>query len=180
MARILILYATIEGHTARVAERIALGLRRSGHAVDVREARARPDLLQYCGVIVGASVHYGRHPGWLRAWLRESRTVLAARPGAFFSVCLSAKPRYAQKLLRQAGWRPQLTATFTGALQYSKYGAFKRALMVAFAAFGGHNTDTSRDHDYTDWHAVERFSEAFARLFSADLPHNRALSSRAG
>jgi menaquinone-dependent protoporphyrinogen IX oxidase len=27
---------------------------------------------------------------------------------------------------------------------------------------GGHPTDTSRDHDFTDWDAVERFAREFA------------------
>jgi menaquinone-dependent protoporphyrinogen IX oxidase len=34
----------------------------------------------------------------------------------------------------------------------------------AFAVIGGHDTDTSRDYDYTDWKAVESFATAFAAL----------------
>jgi menaquinone-dependent protoporphyrinogen oxidase len=53
---------------------------------------------------------------------------------------------------------------FRGALQYSKYGPIKRRVVQAFAAVGGHDTDTSRDYDYTDWKAVDRFATAFAVL----------------
>ncbi|HEU4351386.1 MAG TPA: flavodoxin domain-containing protein, partial [Burkholderiales bacterium] len=137
------------------------------------------DLSRYAGVIVGASVHYGHHRASLATFLRRNAVALAACKSAFFSVSLGAKERYATKFLRKAGWRPHLSAVFPGALQYSKYGPIKRRVVQAFAAIGGHDTDTSRDYDYTDWSAVERFSEAFARLFSADPPGSRAPSNRA-
>jgi menaquinone-dependent protoporphyrinogen oxidase len=171
MARVLILYATVEGHTARVAARIAQHLRERGHAVElqrVETARVGLDLARFDAVIVGASVHYGRHPGHLRALLRKHGAELAARRGAFFSVSLSArtKPpaaqRYSKNFLRQAGWQPQHTATFAGALPYSKYAPWKRLLMIAFVGFAGGDTDTSRDHEYTDWEAVDRFADGFA------------------
>jgi len=169
MARVLILYATVEGHTARIAQRIASGLAGAGHGVELHRVvrtEAALDLATYAGVIVGASVHYGRHPGHLRALLRKHRTALAARPGAFFSVSLSANERYAARFLGQVGWRPQQTATFAGALQYRKYGPIKRVVVKAFAAIGGHDTDTSRDYDYTNWKAVDSFATAFLRNVS--------------
>jgi len=171
MARVLIVYATTEGHTARVAQRIAQRLQGGAHRVQLLRAgspRAELDLAGFDAVIVGASVHYGRHPGHLGALLRRHHAALAARPGAFFSVSLSAggpgaKPpaarRYVDTFLRQAGWQPQLTEAFGGALQYSKYGAFKRLLMIAFVGLAGGDTDTSRDYEYTDWDAVDRFAD---------------------
>jgi menaquinone-dependent protoporphyrinogen oxidase len=171
MARILILHATIEGHTARVAARIAQHLRDRGHAVQSHRAemaRVGLDLAGFDAVIVGASVHYGRHPAHLRKWVRRHRADLAALPGAFFSVSLSArtKPpaaqRYLQTFLRQVGWQPQQTATFAGALPYSKYAPWKRLLMIAFVALAGGDTDASRDYEYTDWDAVRRFADGLA------------------
>ncbi|HEX9764216.1 MAG TPA: menaquinone-dependent protoporphyrinogen IX dehydrogenase [Candidatus Acidoferrales bacterium] len=171
MARVLILYATTEGHTARVAERIAKRLRDKGHRVESQRADASAtslDLERYETVIVGAPVHYGRHPGHLRSLLRKHCAALAARPGAFFSVSLSAggpgaKPRaarrYVETFLRQVGWQPRLTEAFGGALQYSRYGAFKRLLVLAFVGLAGGDTDTSRDYEYTDWEAVDRFAD---------------------
>lgn len=175
MPRTLILYATTEGHTARIAERIAQVLRDQGHAVEAHPADATPVGLNpaaYDGVIVGAPIHYGRHPGYLRALVRGHRTALAKQPGAFFSVSLrasgpGAKPeaarRHLETILRQVGWRPQQTATVAGALQYSKYDVFKRLLMRMFVGVAGGDTDTSRDYEYTDWDAVERFADAFAQ-----------------
>ena len=169
MARVLILYATTEGHTARVAARIAQRLRDRGHAVESH--RAEPagmglNLAGFDALIVGASVHYGRHPPHLRTWLREHRADMAALPGAFFSVSLSArtKPpaaqRYLENFLRQAGWQPRQTATFAGALPYSRYATWKRLLMIAFVGLAGGDTDTSRDYEYTDWDGVRRFADS--------------------
>jgi menaquinone-dependent protoporphyrinogen oxidase len=122
--------------------------------------------------MVGASIHYGHHPAYLRTLIRRHGDALAARPSAFFSVSLSAggprpKPkaaqRYLDKFLRQTAWQPQLTAKFAGAVKYSVYGPIKRRVMIVFVGLGGGDTDTTRDYEYTDWDAVERFADAYAQ-----------------
>jgi menaquinone-dependent protoporphyrinogen oxidase len=168
LSTVLVLYASVEGHTGRIARRIAEILRGAGHRVDLAPAGGELDASPYAGVIVGASVHYGHHPAWLAGVLLAQHERLRERHTAFFSVSLGAKPRYAKKFLRKARWQPQLTAAFPGALQYSKYGTLKRRVVQAFAWIGGHDTDASRDYDYTDWKAVEDFASAFSsRLTSA-------------
>ena len=175
MPRVLVLYVTTEGQTARIAERIAQRLRDKGHTVDAHRADAIPsgvELATYDGIIVGASIHYGHHPGYLRALVRRHRATLTVRPNAFFSVSLSAggpgaKPeaaqRYLENFLRQVDWQPSQTASFAGALQYSKYGTFKKLLMRMIVGMAGGDTDMTRDYEYTDWDAVERFADAFAQ-----------------
>lgn len=174
MTRILLLYATTEGQTALIAERIARKLRDREHGVEMLPAdTAQTDLdpEAYDGVIIGASIHYGRHPAYLRKLIRRLGGALAARPSAFFSVSLSAggpRPklaaaqRYMDKFLRQTGWQPQLSASFAGAVKYSVYGPIKRRVMIVFVGLGGGETDTTRDYEYTDWAAVERFADAYA------------------
>ena len=175
MARILLLYATTEGQTGLIAERIAHTLREQGHNVEMLPAdTTQPDLnpAAYDGVMVGASIHYGHHPAYLHKLISRHRAVLAARPCAFFSVSLSAggpRPklaaaqRYLDKFMRRTGWQPQLVASFAGALKYSVYGPIKRRVMIVFMTLGGGETDTSRDYEYTDWAAVERFAQAYVQ-----------------
>ena len=175
MSRILLLYASTEGQTALIAERMARTLCAQGHSVELLPADADParvDPAAYGGVIVGASIHYGHHPAYLRALVRRHIGTLAARPSAFFSVSLSAggprpKPaaaqRYIDKFLRKTGWQPQLVASIAGAVKYSLYGPIKRRVMIVFVGLGGGETDTSRDYEYTDWEAVERFAGEYAR-----------------
>jgi menaquinone-dependent protoporphyrinogen oxidase len=162
LSAVLVLFATTEGHTARIAERVAERLRACGHRVDLAPADAGINVARYAGVVVGASVHYGHHPVALEKWVK--RAGLEGRANAFFSVSLGAKAHYATKFLRRAGWRPQLTAVFRGALKYSKYGPIKRRVVQVFALMGGHDTDPSRDYDYTDWKAVDSFATAFAAM----------------
>ena len=181
MSSILILYTSIEGQTARIAERMAQTLRELGHSVQTTRADGSSidlELARYAGVIVGASIHYGHHPAFLRTLLRRNRQQLAQRPSAFFSVSLSgggpgARPltaqRYLDKFLRQTDWHPQQTASIGGALQYSKYAAWKKWIMTKIVGFAGGDTDTTRDYEYTDWLAVTEFARAFAgRLFARD------------
>jgi menaquinone-dependent protoporphyrinogen oxidase len=175
MSSILILFATTEGHTARIAERIAQRLRDGGHGVELHRADVLPAELEpaeHDGMIVGSSIHYGHHPKFLNVLVRRFRVALTARPSAFFSVSLSAggpgaKPeaarRYLETFLNQVDWHPPQTATFAGALQYSKYGAFKRLLMRMIVGIAGGDTDMTQDYEYTDWIAVDRFTDEFAQ-----------------
>ncbi|MBE0625985.1 MAG: protoporphyrinogen oxidase [Burkholderiales bacterium] len=176
MSRILLLYASVEGQTQLIADRMAHVLREKGHSVELLPADADPaqlDPAAYDGVIVGASIHYGHHPASLRALVRNLHGTICARPNAFFSVSMSAggprpKPaaaqRYIDKFVRKTGWRPQLVASIAGAVKYSLYGPIKRRVMIVFIGLGGGETDTSRDYEYTDWDAVVRFAGEFAQL----------------
>jgi len=172
--RILIVYATVEGQTARIAARVGERLR-GRHTVEIVRAvdGARlPEVAGYDALVVGASVHYGHHPAFLAAALGRQRDALAARPSAFFSVSLSAggpgaKPaaaeRYVSEFLRRIGWQPAQAAAFGGALRYTEYPAWKRFLVGLFVRVAGGDTDRTRDYEYTDWRAVEQFADAFAQ-----------------
>ena len=119
MSRILLLYASVEGQTTLIAERIAQTLREGAHSVDMLSADTNPAKLNpaaYAGVIIGASIHYGHHPAYLRKLLRRHGSVIAARPSAFFSVSLSAggprpKPAAAEAGLSGIGNRAALQAS---------------------------------------------------------------------
>lgn len=164
-------YGTTEGQTARIARYVGEVLTAHGHQVRVVDLRhAGPDLLEGCaGVIIGASVHVGRHQRYVRGYVRRSREVLDRIPSAFFSVSLAASgdregaERYVAQLGEQTGWRPATVGLFAGALPYTRYGFVKKRLMRRIArgkpALLG--TDLARDYDYTDWDAVRRFAEDF-------------------
>jgi menaquinone-dependent protoporphyrinogen oxidase len=59
---------------------------------------------------------------------------------------------------------------FGGALVYRQYGFFKRLMMKKIVSDkpGGLSTDTSRDHEYTDWDQVARFAEDFLKRLVAE------------
>ena len=82
--------------------------------------------------------------------------------------------RYVEELVRNTGWQPKSAATFAGALSYTKYGWLTRLVMKLIARAAHHATDTSRDHEYTDWNQVDRFALEFLTRLEPDqtlAPH---------
>jgi menaquinone-dependent protoporphyrinogen oxidase len=174
MANILILFASVDGQTERIARRIGAVLDREGHDV-VFKAEHEPGLTAALeaadAVIVGGGIRVGHHSKHLVKLVRDYRGSIAARPNAFFSVCLSAggpgaKPAaaagYIDDFIRATGWQPRTIASFAGALLYTRYNPFIRFLMKLIMGANGGETDTSSDYEYTDWAAVERFARQFA------------------
>lgn len=183
MSRVLVLYSTSEGQTAKIAGEIAQVLRQSGIWVSIRELDAGvspPPMQGYDAVVLGSSVHMGRHGREVTRVVRDHAEWLNCMPTAFFSVSLSAASNDkamqadARKIMREfcemTGWRPGLCASFAGALKYTHYGPIKRIVMRQIAAKNGGATDTSRDHDYTDWEQVRRFAANIALLVHSSSP----------
>jgi menaquinone-dependent protoporphyrinogen oxidase len=178
---VLIAFESHGGQTARIAHRLGTELVAQGIAVDVVDLRKQactPSGVR--GVIVGASVRYGRHSAALRRWVTAHRAALNALPGGFFSVSLVAASQRAQDrgiakglidtFLRETGWTPALTLSVAGALHYRQYNIVLRLLMRRIARRSGGDTDTSRDHEYTDWAAVDGFAHAMVAKIGPPAP----------
>jgi menaquinone-dependent protoporphyrinogen oxidase len=174
MSNLLVVYATTHGHTGRIAERIADVIRTHDHEVELAEVGADPAVFDRDAVIVGGSIHAGHHQPELVAWARHHHTTLARKPSALFTVCLTAADdteesraatrRYLDEFVEATDWTPVPAVTFAGALQYREYDFMTRLMMRLLMHKGHHPTDTSRDYDYTDWDAVERFAHECAEL----------------
>lgn len=166
----LIVYASTHGQTAKIAARLGEALRAQG--VDARVAEvgeaAALDPAGYDLAIAGGSVHGGHHQRAIASWAKRHHAALAAMPSAFFSVCLTAAEDteesraatagYLEDFARETGWTPTHATTFAGALLYREYDFVTRLVMRLLMAHGHHPTDTSRDYEYTDWDAVDRFA----------------------
>jgi menaquinone-dependent protoporphyrinogen oxidase len=172
MARVLVLFGTTEGQTAKVAQALALAMRAQGAEVDVADAATQnPPPAPYDGVVVAASVHAGGYQRPIRHWVRSHAAALHHRETAFVSVCLGVlehDPKTDRELqtirerfLSEACWRPTVVKVVAGALPYSKYNWLKRWMMRRIVRKAGGDTDTSRDYEYTDWDDVRRFGTAF-------------------
>jgi menaquinone-dependent protoporphyrinogen oxidase len=189
MNKIGVLYATREGHTARIADRVAAGLIARGLLAEIRNVRdpdSIPPLDRYCAVILAASVHAGKHEPEMVKFVKERLEELQSMPAAFLSVTLSeagaerpdATPeehaRFSadvQSVLdtffNETGWHPQHVKPVAGALLYTKYNFLIRFIMKRIARKSGGDTDTSRDYEYTDWLALDRFVEELSRELQA-------------
>jgi menaquinone-dependent protoporphyrinogen oxidase len=177
MAKALIVYGTTEGQTAKIAQHIADAGRKVGHSVDVVHA---PEILPgdsldgYAAVLVGGSLHEGRYQRDVAKFVEQRREWLGKRRSGFFSVSLGAASRNPEEVAEvqhlidtfatERSWKPDMTASFAGALKYTQYNWLKRALMKHISKKEGGSTDTGRDHEYTDWAQVTQFAERFFAL----------------
>lgn len=177
MSRILVLFGTTDGHTAKIAQAVADTLMAEGCAVDlVNASEGTADVTPepYDGVIVAASVHIGSFQRPVTRWVARHAAALDAKPTAFFSVCLGIlehEPKVRQELdtivgkfLKTTGWHPTRRHFVAGATPFTRYNWVKRWIMKRMVAKGGGSTDTSRDIEYTDWNDLRALTRSFARL----------------
>jgi menaquinone-dependent protoporphyrinogen oxidase len=177
MQRVLLVYATSEGQTAKIAGHVAQVLRARGLEVEVHQLAASaegglPEITPERAVVLGGSLHVGQIQPALIDFARANREALEGVPTAFFLVCLAAagdddasRANAAKGIAdfeAATGLDPNEEIAFAGALKYRTYGLFKRFFMRLIAGSGGLSTDTSRDHEYTDWALVDAFAHGFA------------------
>jgi menaquinone-dependent protoporphyrinogen oxidase len=181
--RTAIFYATREGQTRRIALRIANGLRLHGVEADVFNVAkdTPPDWPAYTSACVAASVHRGHHEREMIAFVKRHRAELERLDAPFLSVTLSEAgvedPKRTDDVRRRAaadvrkmldvfvadtGWRPSRMVPVAGALSYTKYNLLVRFIMKRIARAEGAPTDTSRDYEFTDWGAIDRFAGELA------------------
>lgn len=178
--RVLLLFATREGQTRKVAGRIADELRDAGAdvlLVNARDAAAARDLDpgHFDLLVFGASMHAGGVERELLAFVNAHAKLIAASRRSFFLVLLSAATRDRQ--LREksladarAKMNDQLNVAFediemiAGALMYTKYPLPLRWLMRRIAKKSGGDTDMSRDYEYTDWNHVAQYARRLIHL----------------
>jgi menaquinone-dependent protoporphyrinogen oxidase len=174
-----VFYATREGQARRVAERVAADLRDRHTGVDVFDVRILPVRIEWAAydfACVVASVHIGRHEREMVQFVKSHRQELQRLGACFLSLTLSeagaedaAKPqalreqsradvqRMIDAFLAETGWRPDRILPVAGALVYTKYNLLIRFVMKQIARKAGAPTDTSRDYEFTDWAAIDRF-----------------------
>lgn len=202
MKPVLIVYATREGHTRRIAEHSASRLQQRGfrrQLVDAANPPAGLDLQEYSGVLIAASLH-GQLPGHSRAaeheremvrFVKEHRADLAQLPTAFVSVSMTEagaenaeNPPYRRaeaslqvkeaidRFFHEVGWHADQVQPVAGALPYSKYGLLRRFAAKLVAKRTGGDTDSRRDYVYTDWTALNRFIAEFAVVLVDSVPRS--------
>jgi len=174
MKSVLVVYGTTEGQTRKIAEFIVNALQGRGVEVDLVDSAAESaKLVQpiYAAAIVCGSLHQHNYQHSLLRFVKDNQAWLAGIPAAFVAVSLTAALKddqsrdelreIAEVFCRQTGWTPAITHHVAGALRYLEYDYFKRLIMKLIARQQGGDTDTSRDHEYTDWDDLTRFVEEF-------------------
>jgi len=92
MNPILVLYATREGQTRKIAEHLAVTLRSRELPVEVMDAARLPaafNLASFDAAVLAASIHAGKHEPEMFRFVKEHREELGRMPSAFLSVSLT-------------------------------------------------------------------------------------------
>ena len=174
-ARILVAYATTDGHTLHICERLKFLMTALGERVTVVpiEQADALNLNNFERIVIGASIRYGHHQPQVARFITRHQATLESRPSAFFSVNIVArKPHkntpetnpYARKFLQGIAWKPQLAAVFAGKLDYPRYGFFDRQMIRLIMWMTKGPTDPKTVVEFTDWAKVEAFAHEVCAL----------------
>jgi len=177
MKQVAIILDSPYGQTAKIGERILWRLTRAGYTVHLFNLDPKADhpqivLTRFDAVIIGGPIYVGKFPHHLTDWTRKNAALINLMGPALFSVSLNAadpRPearttdaRLIEEFAKETGIRTCMTASFKGAIHYREYGPIKRWLLRRISKAAGGPTDTSRDHELTDWGKVDEFADAFA------------------
>jgi menaquinone-dependent protoporphyrinogen oxidase len=173
--RVLVLFATVEGHTEKIAGFISRMLQDGGHEVFL----SATNQAGYCdpgtvdAAILCAPIHIGRYPSDFVHYIQNWKSSLVDIPNALITSSLaiasddeeeqSEARAFPDKLAKQTGWKPRKVFNVAGALKYTGYDFFKRWMMRRISASEGGPVDTSKDHELTDWDALAAFVTDFMK-----------------
>lgn len=170
--KLMIVFATTEGHTESIAEYLKTAAEKKGYAVSLYHATVRPPSPEgYDAVIIAGSIHSGKYQTSLEHFIREYHMQLNRMQSIFLSVSLTAASDdkeswnelkiQTEDFLSSTGWSPDRVEYEAGALLYTKYDFMKRFIMRIISKKSGGDTDTSHDHVYTDWDRLSAIIDKF-------------------
>ena len=175
MANILIIYSTTDGHTRKICQRLQDVMEQQAHEVTLVSVNDNPqlDLSLFDKIVIGASIRYGKHRPEVVETINRNAQLLASKPGAFFSVNVTArKPDkntpetnpYMPKFLKQINWQPNELAVFAGKIDYPKYSTFDRMMIRFIMWMTKGPTDPNTVIEFTDWQAVNKFGDIISKM----------------
>ena len=169
---VLISFATTEGQTLKIAERISLQIRERGHEVNLYDTASMtdvPEVAAFDAMIVAASVHEEHHQDSAVNFAAAHLDQLICKPAAFVSVSLSAAmpngqaeaQHYIDRFIAATGWSPAKALLLGGALRWSECDYFQRQVLKHILLKDDVNPGEDFNHEFTDWMALRSFVDDF-------------------
>ncbi|MBS0234046.1 MAG: protoporphyrinogen oxidase [Proteobacteria bacterium] len=169
---LLIAYASTEGQTHKIADRIASiarGLGEQAELYDTASLEGIPSIDAFEHVIIAASVHEDRHQESAANFAAAHRDQLRAKKSALISVSLSAATadghkeaqHYVDSFTAATGWSPNKTLLLGGALDWADCDYFQRQVLAHILTERGLTPDRKGHHEFTDWPSLEKFVKNF-------------------
>jgi menaquinone-dependent protoporphyrinogen oxidase len=181
--KFLILYATTEGHTHKVADFAANRLKARGDSVTVVDAAQAPWDLKpndFDAAILAASLHDGRYQTQMIDFARKHREQLNQMPSTFLSVSLSAAGRDPDDLTnaaicadffrKETGWANGDVYHVAGAIRFGEYDFFKRWIMKIIAWERSLDVTGIQELELTDWEALAKAVDSFRNRAAEQQP----------
>jgi menaquinone-dependent protoporphyrinogen oxidase len=168
--KVLIIYATIEGQTLKIARFAAEHIEKLGHDVVLANADD-PTMLDFDSVdaiVLAAPVHQRRHPRTFDALVEASKTALDQRRTLLMSVSMSAAfpeglseaETYVTELKTSTGFTPDAVMLVAGAVRIGEYDYFATQVIQHVVLRNRDYDMSAGEHEFTDWQAVSsRISE---------------------
>ncbi|WP_413717570.1 flavodoxin domain-containing protein [Silicimonas sp. MF1-12-2] len=159
--KVLILFATEEGHTGRIARFVEEAAARLGHDALLVDADDPADLdFDWIdAVILAAPVHQRRHPKTFEALIVAHREELARVRTLLLSVSLSAAfpegreeaEDYVLEMKMRTGLEPDVELLVAGAVRTDHYDYFAMQVIRHVVLRGRDFDPGDGEHDFTDW-----------------------------
>lgn len=169
----LVVYASVEGHTKKIAEFVEKCVTQTGQTVRLIDTGGNDlhvDLDNFKRVILAAPVHRLRHPTSFEKFVKSHHQVLSDRLTLFLSVSLCAgfphgvpeARSYVEDFTRRTGFTPTRELLVGGALQFNKYQE-DEAWIVRFITRGLYpGGSVGEDRELTNWDEIEEAVSDFA------------------
>lgn len=169
---ILIVYASIEGQTEKVADHLARKLGDAGHEVasfNAMDRTAEVSVQPFDRIILAGSVHERRHPKPFEVFISGNADRLSEKPTLMISVSMSAAfPRgeseareYVEEMQMRTGFTPTETLCIAGAIRLAKYDYYALQVLRHVVLRDRDFDPTQNEHEFTDWDALDKAVEAF-------------------
>lgn len=173
----LLYFATHDGQSRLIANRIAARLTAKGKAVTPIDLENNfPEASKLAAaraIVLVAAVRYGRHLTIADRLMALCRNLSPSVPLAVASVSLAARmPEkrtaegnpYLRKWLAHHKLKPALAIAFAGRLDYPRYGWLDRQLIRLIMTMTGGPADPTTQIEYTNWDEVDAFAGRIAAL----------------
>lgn len=169
-----ILYASVDGQTQKICERLKEVLIRNQHSVFMSPiSDFDGDVSSFEKLIIGSSIRYGKHHPEVINFIGKRKNEIEKTKNAFFSVNLVARkinknsPQnnpYLIKFLKRTQWTPDETEVFAGRIDYKRYSFFDSLMIRIIMLLTKGPIGAYADIEYTDWHKVDEFAERLCKM----------------
>jgi menaquinone-dependent protoporphyrinogen oxidase len=170
-------YASRDGQSRRIAERIASRLAEAGIAASPTGlTSATPPLSELSKpgpLVLVAAVRYGKHLPEARQLLANYRRLSSPPPLVLLSVNLTARKAgkqsaegsvYLRKVIGKYQLKPVLAQAIAGRLDYPRYSWGDRQAIRFIMMLTGGPTDPTAQVEFTDWDQVDSLARRIAEL----------------